>query len=212
MGLGSSASIVTATYHALSMMLGIKASLEEALEIHRTWQYGSGSGIDIATSWFGGTISCQKMSSLIVKPIKLPDSLYWQIIWTGHSSDTRDQIKKFDTLNRSKTRLSIERLCTASEKLTNDTVSLDALQHYRDRLEEFDKAGKLKIFTTEHQRLDRIAAKLGLVYKPCGAGGGDIGIVFANDPESIAEFNDQIDNSRFIALDMEIALDGVTTT
>ena len=210
-GLGSSASLATATYHALTTMLGIEASLEAALEVHNSWQSGSGSGIDVATSWFGGTISCQRTSSLIVKPFRLPDSLFWQIVWTGHSSNTLDHIKKFDDLDRHKIALTLEKLCSASEQLEDNTVSLDTLGHYRDCLEEFDKISKLNIFTTEHRRLDRIAAEMGLIYKPCGAGGGDIGIAFADEPESLTEFNQQIENSKFIALDMEIAADGVTT-
>ena len=211
-GLGSSASLSTATYHALATMLGIEASLETALEIHNSWQSGSGSGIDVATSWFGGTVTCQKKANLMVNPFRLPDSLHWQLVWTGCTSNTRDQIKKFDALERQKSKATLDNLCLASEQLNEGTVSLDALRHYKDCLKEFDKTGKLNIFTTEHQRLDRIAAQLGLVYKPCGAGGGDIGIAFANDAESLAEFNEQIEDSEFVALDMEIAVDGVKTT
>jgi len=36
-----------------------------------------------------------------------------------------------------------------------------------------------------------LADTAGLVYKPCGAGGGDVGIVFADNEESIASLVDQ---------------------
>ncbi|MDC0213503.1 hypothetical protein OAL14_01715 [Gammaproteobacteria bacterium] len=211
-GLGSSASLATATYHALTQLLGVEASLEGALEIHKRWQSGSGSGIDVATSWFGGTIKCARYPNLTVSPFRLPDSLFWQIIWTGRQADTREHLKKFDaSINRKKVRLGLDQLCAASEELTKGTISLESIRSYKEILENFDQLADLKIFTTEHQRLDRIAAELGLVYKPCGAGGGDIGIAFAKDHQSLTAFNQQIKNTEFMALDMEIAVDGVKT-
>ena len=71
---------------------------------------------------------------------------------------------------------------------------------------------QLKIFTTPHQRLDRIASELGLVYKPCGAGGGDIGIAFGFEPEALNRFCQRVTTLKFINLDMEMALNGVKAT
>jgi D-serine dehydratase len=51
-----------------------------------------------------------------------------------------------------------------------------------------------------------------LVYKPCGAGGGDIGIAFGFEPEALNRFCQQVTTLKFINLDMEMALNGVKAT
>jgi len=211
-GLGSSAALVTATYLALSKMLDKEALLEDVLAIHQGWQQGYGSGIDVATSWHGGTISFQKKSGLTITQHNLPEALQWRAVWTGQSSNTRDHLTQFESIKNSERKKILRELCLASEKLTNMGFSIDAITHYTECLKKFDEAGKLKIFTTPHQRLDRIASELGLVYKPCGAGGGDIGIAFGFEPEALNRFCQRVTTLKFINLDMEMALNGVKAT
>ena len=211
-GLGSSAALVTATYLALSKMLDKEALLEDALAIHQDWQQGYGSGIDVATSWRGGAISFQKKSGLTITQHNLPEALQWRAVWTGQSSNTRDHLTQFESIKNSERKKTLGELCLASESLTKKGFSIDAITHYTDCLKKFDEAGKLKIFTTQHQRLDRIASELGLVYKPCGAGGGDIGIAFGFEPEALNRFCQQVTTLKFINLDMEMALNGVKAT
>tara|TARA_B100001559_G_C16461778_1_gene604464 strand:- start:176 stop:1141 length:966 start_codon:yes stop_codon:yes gene_type:complete len=211
-GLGSSAALITATYLALTKMLDKEALLEEALAIHHHWQKGSGSGIDVATSWHGGVISFQKNPGLSITPHSLPEALQWRAVWTGQSSNTRDHLAHFELIKNSKTRTTLRDLCSATDKLTGDGFSLDAITHYKECLKNFDDAGKLKIFTTPHQRLDRIASELGLVYKPCGAGGGDVGIAFGFESEALSRFCQRVAALKFINLDMEMSLNGVKAT
>ena len=218
-GLGSSAALVTATYLALSKMLDREAFLEDVLAIHQDWQQGYGSGIDVATSWHGGAISFQKKSGLTITQHNLPEALQWRAVWTGQSSNTRDHLTQFESIKNAERKKTLGELCLASEKLTNKGFSIDAITHYTDCLKKitdclkkFDEAGKLKIFTTPHQRLDRIASELGLVYKPCGAGGGDIGIAFGFEPEALNRFCQRVTTLKFINLEMEMALNGVKAT
>ena len=193
-------------------MLDKEALLEEALAIHHHWQKGSGSGIDVATSWHGGVISFQKNPGLSITPHSLPEALQWRAVWTGQSSNTRDHLAHFELIKNSKTRTTLRDLCSATDKLTGDGFSLDAITHYKECLKNFDEAGKLKIFTTPHQRLDRIASELGLVYKPCGAGGGDVGIAFGFESEALSRFCQRVAALKFINLDMEMSLNGVKAT
>ena len=56
LGLGSSAAVCTASYRLLCQVLSREPNLREAIDIHRTWQGGAGSGLDVAASWHGKII------------------------------------------------------------------------------------------------------------------------------------------------------------
>jgi len=55
-------------------------------------------------------------------------------------------------------------------------------------LREFSDDHGLGIFDAGHAEMVAAVEAAGLVYKPCGAGGGDVGIVLSSGAESIAEF------------------------
>jgi len=56
------------------------------------------------------------------------------------------------------------------------------------------------------------AEAAGLMYKPCGAGGGDIGIVLASDTESIAAFVERAKERNFRHLAVNVDPLGVQVT
>ena len=74
---------------------------------------------------------------------------------------------------------------------------------------QFDVDYDLGIFDAGHQELAKAAAKRSLVYKPCGAGGGDIGMVFATDKEAVAEFTDLAAQNGYQLLDVLLEASGV---
>jgi phosphomevalonate kinase len=86
---------------------------------------------------------------------------------------------------------------------------LAELAHYCEVLKSFDAAANLNIFTHEHTRLGTLAAGSGVLYKPCGAGGGDIGIGFSDDPDALAVFRQRAAENGFLPLDLEMASHGV---
>jgi phosphomevalonate kinase len=55
-------------------------------------------------------------------------------------------------------------------------------------LHEFSIDHELGIFDAGHAELVSAADAAGLVYKPCGAGGGDVGVVLADNVAAIAAF------------------------
>ena len=63
---------------------------------------------------------------------------------------------------------------------------------------------QLGIFDVGHAKLADAAASAGIVYKPCGAGGGDLGIVIASAASDVAAFIDTARHHNFKQLSMAI--------
>ena len=176
LGLGSSAAACTATCVALAQRLKRQPALQEALAIHRNWQGGKGSGLDVASCWSGGVIRFQNGATTA---LPWPENLGWQVVWSGTSAMTTDHIAHFDEWRKQADLEPLNRLSDLSNRLC-DTPTMSLLAAYQGALMDLDNAADLKIFSAEHQELVKIASALGLVYKPCGAGGGDIGIAFTD--------------------------------
>lgn len=206
LGIGSSAALCVALYHAVCAYIEHQPNLQEAIEIHRVWQGGSGSGMDIAASWHGGVIRFQNGE---VSQIEWPDSLFFDVIYTGSSASTFEQIGKFSEWRNTGDTSTLDELCAQSEALFSNYTQEAAWADYIAALRALDQAGHLNIFTQEHERLATIAHGLSVAYKPCGAGGGDIGISISNDPSRLTEFKQQATQAGFTSLQTEIALHGV---
>ena len=207
MGLGSSAALCCSIYSGLCQALEHEPRWHEALRAHRRWQGGTGSGLDIAASWHGGFIRYQRETAT---PTHWPKDWRFAIIFTGKSASTPSQVTKFSEWDSDEKKNRLDALCDASENLFNN-ANLDNLRDYTRRLRALDRAGNLNIFTQEHERLATIASDLKMVYKPCGAGGGDIGIAITESPDLLQTFCTQAAQAGFTALDTEIAPDGIQT-
>ena len=206
LGLGSSAAVCTATYSLLCELTDREATLTEAMAIHKHWQGGKGSGLDIASVWHGGLIHFQAGAAA---PATLPADLHWQVIFSGKSAGTKDHIASFDAWRQKANNTPLDHLVKASTALCAKPPRLAELAHYCEILKSFDAAANLNIFTHEHTRLGTLAAGSGVLYKPCGAGGGDIGIGFSDDPDALAVFRQRAAENGFLPLDLEMASDGV---
>jgi phosphomevalonate kinase len=206
LGLGSSAAVCTATYLLLCELTRRKATLTEAMAIHKHWQGGKGSGLDIASVWHGGFIHFRAGSA---SPATLPADLHWQIIFSGQSADTTNHIASFDAWQQKANTMPLDNLVKVSTDLCAGSPRLADLACYCEALKTFDESANLNIFTHEHTRLGTLAAASGVLYKPCGAGGGDIGIGFSDDPGALAVFRQRAAEDGFLPLDLEMASHGV---
>ena len=212
LGLGSSAAVCTATYRLLCEMRGRPATLPEAMAIHRQWQGNKGSGLDVASAWHGGLIHFQNGSAVNCenrKSDELPGGLQWQVIFSGKSAATNNHIASFNAWQQSADKVPLHHLAHASSRLCEESPSLALIADYCDALKGLDDAAHLNIFTREHVRLGTLAAASGVLYKPCGAGGGDIGIGFSDDPKALALFRQQAAEDGFLPLDLEMASHGI---
>ena len=210
LGLGSSAAVCTASYRLLCQVLNREPNIKEAIDIHRTWQGGAGSGLDVAASWHGQIISFQNAES---QQFYLPPEIWIEFVWTGKSSTTFDHIRKFQSLTGKQNKKALESLKESSQT-TKENFHLQNLLHYQKTLKEFDDACGLNIFSPEHNKLGTIAHQNGLAYKPCGAGGGDIGVAFGDDTnkENRQSFVDSATSAGFVCLNLETAEHGVRVT
>lgn len=217
LGLGSSAALTVALVTALSgEMNRTGAAASDAAEAHRRLQHGRGSGADIAASLAGGVIEYRMQNSGVSRPLNWPTGLEYALLWSGKPASTSEKLQKLGEARRGgRSRTSTVRLCAASEAIalcwsSGETSELLATLHrYNDALMQFDVDHDLGIFDAGHRELAEAAAKRRLVYKPCGAGGGDTGMVFASDEEAVAEFSIHAGESGYQILDVSLEASGV---
>jgi phosphomevalonate kinase len=214
-GLGSSAAIATALASALDRQFACKQDVYSvASRSHWAYQAGRGSGADVAASFHGGTICFEKQLQPKLRQLKWPTGLLYRIFWSGHSANTAHKLIRLQA-NRAVGKDSAEALTVVAAKVVsaweNESVSklLDELRRYTSTLKKFSESHRLGIFDAGHQSLLEPANALGLVYKPCGAGGGDIGVVFGADEGAIDTFSKVASREGFTSLNIAVGANGV---
>jgi len=208
LGIGSSAAICTAACGALAELTGSTLEFTTALQAHRLLQRAEGSGIDVAAAFHGGMLRFEAGNA---SAAAWPDSLQHQFVWTGISAKTTSHLRSFsDWRARGDTRVLSELAESCHELFAQ--ISLDNLTEYVRRLKKLDQQAALGIYTKPHRMLDRLAIEQQVVYKPCGAGGGDIGIAFAEEKNALNAFAEAAARLAFHPLSLEIAAYGLKPT
>jgi phosphomevalonate kinase len=199
-GIGSSAALMTAFAAALCRACDVEEDASSiAFAAHRAFQKGLGSGVDIACCRRGGLIE-YTMGKGTGNAVGWPDGLAFGLFWSGVSASTSAKLEHLMKTDRQPSR---EALTCASRRVASAWGSGSAqkvLLEYRDYirvLREFSDDHGLGIFDAGHAEMTAAAEAAGLVYKPCGAGGGDVGIVLSSCVESIAEFVDRAKEQSF---------------
>lgn len=206
LGFGSSAAVAV----ALTAALRRKTAQEDdggemAREAHDRFQGGRGSGVDIATSCRGGLIAYRRRGAES-RRIDWPAGLQYRYLWSGQAAATRDKLGKLQHVRDD----ALQSLCILADRLADDWLQgdasriLDAYGPYIDALGQFSADHDLGIFDAGHEELVRQAPTANVVYKPCGAGGGDIGIVLASCEHDIEAFCDRARQSGFSSLDIAL--------
>lgn len=208
LGVGSSAALVAAVAAAFSVIGGDAPGLATLVDIHRSFQ-GGGSGLDVAAAVTGGVIRYQDQR---IVPSRLPQ-VHKAFVFVGTSTRTADLVARFDAWRGAANPAGLERLIEAAVEVADCTVTaglfLDALREYTDVLERMDRMARIGIFGPGHKAAREIAARCGVVYKPCGAGGGDTGVGFAADQEAVARFANEAGDSGLTIVPMEVSDDGI---
>jgi len=203
LGLGSSAALTVALASALARWGGREELLAEPsrwlgalVGLHRELQGGRGSGVDLAASLLGGVVSFRlgaDGSVAAADSLPMPAGLHLVVVWTGRAADTGSMLRRLDERladGDASVEAALDRLAELSVagseafRLGRITSVLETVDSFCEAMEALGRAAGLPIVSGEHDTLRRLARHHGASYKPSGAGGGDLGIAFATDPDA----------------------------
>ena len=210
LGLGSSAALITAISGCLAALVSAdRPSFDSIHQAHQASQGGVGSGLDVATSLTGGLIRFESGSA---RPAQWPNTLHYRFVYSGKPASTSTLVGRFNRWHESAQKSnSIEPLKTlidASATLANGAINLDNLARYVSALKALDEAAKIGIYSVEHTHIAASAERHRLIYKPCGAGGGDLGVAVGEHVDALDEFTHAL-GKNFAVIDLEIAANGL---
>lgn len=226
LGLGSSAAVAVALDAAISAHASGKqarespdAVLQRLLPVYRGTQRGHGSGIDLATSLQGGLIAYRVVDTAIeTRPESLPDGLHLLFVWSGQPASTTDLVAAWRRAGRHQPTVLAELLEALSEVCRsgieaverNDAEALARqMGAYGRLLGTMGDQLDLPIVTEMHQQAMTLTERAGAWYKPCGAGGGDLGVAVSTDPQRLAGVAKDLANQGLETLPMAMDENGV---
>lgn len=226
-GLGSSAAVTVATLRALFQLTDSPFDRTKffsmALIAHRAAQEGKGSGVDIAASTYGGLLqyiqpATDSETAHPVESISLPDDLFIIPVWTGYSVSTREFVGR---VNRAQSdspdayQLIMQNLHDLTslglENLRGGRINyfLEIVQEYGNVMGQLGQLAEIDILSDVHREIREIVEQSGGVYKPSGAGGGDIGVAIATTPEMRQRIIESLGKKSYMVLDLTINKKGV---
>ena len=210
-GIGSSAALSVALATALCALPPGGGDVAAVAELgHRAFQQGLGSGVDVVCSLAGGVIE-YRLDERHYQPVAWPDGLFYKLLWSGVAVETRAQLDRLRQTDAQPSRNALGDAAAKIARIWRDGSAqriVDEFETYIDVLRRFSADHGLGIFDVGHAALAEVAAAQGLAYKPCGAGGGDIGIVLGVDETALASFVDSPAAAGFTELDVMIDPNG----
>ena len=221
LGIGSSAAVAASTAGALFEWAGLSVSehraaiCEVATLAHRTYQHGKGSGADVATSVYGGTIIFSRSEPVFQTEANAIEKVF---VWTGKPASTVSLVEEVRQLK--------ERAPTLYESVMTPLVYLAAeladgyragdadrlvrLTHaYQQAMMALGEATGVSIVTPRMLRIAEIAEACNGASKPSGAGGGDAAVALFRNSHDAAEFTSQIQQERFEIFDFGTHVQGL---
>jgi phosphomevalonate kinase len=218
LGIGTSAAVcVSVTAALLRWCNSDLPAFPIAQRAHQQSQGGRGSGVDVAAACSGGFIRYERGSdqrSPQTKRLAFPARVAFATIWTGVGAATRDYLQRFDTwcagTQPAPLRALIDAANDVADAVPDAARFVRQLRAYAEALQHLDRAAQLGIYSNSHQRLAAIGTTSGVVYKPCGAGGGDFGMAFAQGAQAIESFAHAARAAGFVPLPLELDLHGIT--
>lgn len=184
---GSAAATVAATLAARSLAnastdpatLGARAAA-----VHHAVQ-GSGSGVDVAASAWGGVLRFRAGSAIPVDPV---DPV---VIWSGRSARTGPRVARYLSWDPAARAAFAARSTELVDAFPAGPI--DAFRGALRLLIEMAAACDLDYRTPELDRIAALAEQHGGAAKPSGAGGGDCAVALLPDPDARRAFLTAVD-------------------
>ena len=197
---GSAATVVAGLFaaHALAKQPLPKADLHlQAWQIHGQVQ-GSGSGIDVACSVYGGVITYQAGQSTAMEPVR------FTTIYSGQSAGTASRINAYQHLNVQ----SRNAFVRASQRVVLDFQQdpVLALAAGCDLLKAMAKQAHLPYWTPAFEKIAALASDHGGAAKPSGAGGGDCAVAIFPDRDREEAFVGACDKEGWLIVPTQLSL------
>jgi phosphomevalonate kinase len=221
LGLGSSAAILVASLGArLVLERGLlsdselgRAVLGPALEAHARAQ-GGGSGVDVAASALGGTLTfrCRLGEDAELPkadPVVLPPALVLEAWWSGVPAVTSELVARVAELRRAAPDRHARLLAAQSAASERGALALRAgdargliaaFAEQRQALRQLGEGASVEIVSAGCEALGALAERSGGTAWPAGAGGGDV-ILYAGlaaSPTSFRELAAQHGHRRLL--------------
>lgn len=231
LGLGSSAALTVALLAVLIKFGNQKFEIGEetdlflktALQTHRQAQGNLGSGIDIATSTLSGILQYQIIDKEFFQvpfydKLTIPDDLHILAVWTGTSASTKKFVQNieeyrrkhsndFDNIIKVMKKISTQGIEAIKQKDTSKY--LEIVEKYYNEMKNLSLQSSTPIVSKNHQEIFEIVTKAGGVYKPSGAGGGDLGIAFCNSLKTREVISNNLEDTDYKIINLEISKNGI---
>ncbi|MYD46662.1 MAG: hypothetical protein F4W92_09940 [Gammaproteobacteria bacterium] len=209
LGLGSSASVLVNLYASLATLTELPMNLEDLLDVYRaTDQHGS--GVDVLTCYYGGLIHLKRQTT---SKEEFPSGIYLDFYSIGFSTETRTMVDSF-RIAFEDLPVSLQESFIAAANMVADSLNdrlsfFTALQHFVHMYREVDREARLAIWSKQHEAMQRLATKVGALYKPSGAGGGDVGVAIATERQNLAALRREVADLPVTLLDLQKDINGV---
>ena len=202
-GIGSSSATMVALAGALTTSPK-NVSLSTLHAAHQIFQGGVGSGADIATAYHGGMIAFKDNH---IEQRYLANEVGMVFVFTGYSTNTGTMIKRFDKWRGDIVPSELRELIDSASILADCTEMyhqfLTQMAEYIEALGALDQAAQIGIYGKGHIAAKALAKESKVLYKPCGAGGGDMGIALSDDLDALQFFSKKARNKNLIIIPME---------
>jgi len=228
LGLGSSAAVIVGIVLALAKYHHIDKEIFAnegdlfgfCLNTHKMAQGNRGSGIDVASSVFGGIVEYllpkanHDMSAKFRLYSSMPLGLFILPIWTGISSSTRALLKKvevFRSENPVEFELIMEKLTNLSNngcmafKNSDSHAFLNIVHEFYHVLLKFTQRSGVPVISEIHEKIADIVYNAGGIYKPSGAGEGDLGIAFCDSLDKLESIKNNLQQNQVNTIKLDIA-------
>lgn len=199
-GLGSSAAVAAVVGAMASLSRWDDPPKPQALhqQLWSRWPQTRGSGLDLACAINGGVVEYriepEASASAQWDTLEWPSHLQGLIVWSGESASSPNMVGAYrawkrdhpEAWSRHFNRLSrLAEQSTHAFKINDMDGFFEGLTDYAQQVGTMGGLMGARVMTPMHEHLSALASKHGVMYKPSGAGGGDVGIVLSTDPEAL---------------------------